>query len=297
MIKMTVLALPEGIKKINDGQYKGRKDIDNVIFPSSLEEIGKKTFEGCENVRFFLLNDGIKIIGDNAFYRTNAFIYIPSSLEYIGKEAIGYDSKALFEAPFGSFKTYREVYPSEPDYPDSFHRGPSMGAGESVVTYYFGRNNHLDKVSKEDLDVYLGLVPYEKEGNLSFFFPNKESEYEDIHQVAMKEKIAGPSLYSFVSEFLHRKYRNLFIIKGKDEKALAYLVYDHSYISPFLTLLCVDDKLVKEEGETFLRILKRIVRKEARELTLNAYYSVDIRERLKGLGFIPSGPYFKLKID
>ena len=296
-MEMTVLALPEGIKKIHDGQYKGRKDISNVIFPSSLEEIGKEAFEGCENVRFFLLNEGIKIIGDNAFSRTNAFIYIPSSLEYIGKEAIGYDSKALFEAPFGSFKTYLKVYPSEPDYPDSFHRGPSMGGGESKVTYYFGRNNHLDKVSKVDLALYQDFLPYEKEGNLSFFFPAKESEYEDIHQLAMKDKIAGPSLYSFISEFLHRKYRDLFIIKGKDGKALAYLVYDHSYISPFLTLLCTSDTLVKEEGEAFLRILKRIGIKEAKELTLMPYCFIDIKERLKGLGFIPSGPYFKLKLD
>lgn len=128
-----ILVIQDGTRKINDYQYK-RKTFECVKFPDSLEEIGKWAFNQCANVKGFLLPDGIKKIQDYAFYETKAVVFIPKSIEYIGREAFGYDVDAYFECGEKDFEGYFHAEQGENDHPFAFH---GYGGSCTNLIYYY----------------------------------------------------------------------------------------------------------------------------------------------------------------
>ena len=67
MTAMNNIVLPEGIRSIADGAYKGRYYIDSIQLPSTLESIGDEAFSGCSELRSIVIPDSVTQIGQYAF--------------------------------------------------------------------------------------------------------------------------------------------------------------------------------------------------------------------------------------
>ena len=74
---------------VNDYQYKGRCDIQDVTFPDSLLVIGVSAFQGCRNLMDVVIPNGCEEVMDSAFYgcRSLRTIEIPASVSYVGRNA------------------------------------------------------------------------------------------------------------------------------------------------------------------------------------------------------------------
>ena len=64
--------IPEGIEVINDWAFD-MSDAESVTIPSSVKSIGFFAFGCCSNLKSVKLTEGLKVIEDGAFYRTNMF--------------------------------------------------------------------------------------------------------------------------------------------------------------------------------------------------------------------------------
>ena len=78
------VVVPEGITKIDFGCFMN-SDAKEVVFPSTLKEIGWRAFYGCENIKNITLPKGSESIGAECF--KNAIIekiVVPQSVKKIG---------------------------------------------------------------------------------------------------------------------------------------------------------------------------------------------------------------------
>lgn len=78
--------IPEGVEEIATGAFNG--DFSEIKMPSTLKVIHSFAFFNCQNLKNVLLNDGLEVIEDCAFYRMQAggtkqenLIYLPSTLK------------------------------------------------------------------------------------------------------------------------------------------------------------------------------------------------------------------------
>lgn len=81
------LMLPEGLKYVSG--FAGTK-ITNVVFPSTLEEIGTSAFNNCKSLMCELsFPEKLKVIGDLAFGQSGikGNLFLPHNLEKIGSNA------------------------------------------------------------------------------------------------------------------------------------------------------------------------------------------------------------------
>ena len=79
--------VPEGIVKIDVGCFRNT-DIETVILPSSLREIGWEAFRWCRKLKEIALPEGLEIIGIGCFRDTAIKeITIPKSVKSIGTAA------------------------------------------------------------------------------------------------------------------------------------------------------------------------------------------------------------------
>lgn len=65
---ITTLVIPDGVKSVSDGAFKGLTTADKLILPQSLEIIGIGAFEGCSRLKSVILPDGVTTVNKNAFY-------------------------------------------------------------------------------------------------------------------------------------------------------------------------------------------------------------------------------------
>ena len=74
---------------VNDYQYKGRCDIQDITFPDSLLVIGVSAFQGCRNLVDVVIPNGCEEVMDSAFYgcRSLRTIEIPASVSHVGRNA------------------------------------------------------------------------------------------------------------------------------------------------------------------------------------------------------------------
>lgn len=74
---------------IAKGAFAANGYVEEVILPSSLEEIGESAFSYCKNLRQITLGAGLTQVGDFAFYLTGLEeIHFPTGVESIGEHAL-----------------------------------------------------------------------------------------------------------------------------------------------------------------------------------------------------------------
>ena len=82
------LEIPEGVEKIPGGAF-GYAELTEVVFPSTLTEIGGGAFRANTLLEEIRLPDAVKVIGDSAFHGCTslAAAELPEGLERIGQQA------------------------------------------------------------------------------------------------------------------------------------------------------------------------------------------------------------------
>ena len=86
-----VLIIPEylggtQVRVVAASSFKGRKDIESVVFPSNLTRIEESAFYGCEKLVNVSFPNALKTIGASAFRSCKGLfeVYFPDSVETIG---------------------------------------------------------------------------------------------------------------------------------------------------------------------------------------------------------------------
>ncbi|MBQ8286852.1 MAG: leucine-rich repeat domain-containing protein, partial [Thermoguttaceae bacterium] len=92
----TACVVPAEIKgsrvvKIGNGAFSNRR-LQAITLPDGLKTIGDHAFYHCNDLQTVTLPDGLKTIGDHAFYHCQALqaITLPDGLKDVGRYAFGY---------------------------------------------------------------------------------------------------------------------------------------------------------------------------------------------------------------
>ena len=113
--KENEITVPDGIRVINDGAFKGNNSVTVVRLPDSVEEIRSEAFYGCPSLQVAELGDNLKSIGDLAFRDCGTLgylklghslasvgdyafagcpalteLYLPDTLQTLGEKPFGY---------------------------------------------------------------------------------------------------------------------------------------------------------------------------------------------------------------
>ena len=66
-MKYTKVVIAEGITGLSKGLFYGEDQIEEVSFPSTMEEIGFYSFYGCGGLKSIVIPGTVKMINENAF--------------------------------------------------------------------------------------------------------------------------------------------------------------------------------------------------------------------------------------
>ena len=91
---MKKIVLNEGLRKVEDGVFRGCISLESIKFPSTIRYIGAHAFDHLSPVRRsdlkeVVFNDGLLRIEERAFNecRSLVCIVLPSSVNYLGERA------------------------------------------------------------------------------------------------------------------------------------------------------------------------------------------------------------------
>ncbi len=166
------IIIPEGVTKINNFYfYFNRGIVKKIIFPSTLKSISRGAFQNLTHLEEVIINEGLELIGPEAFYNTNIHkIYLPKSIKIISKNAFSTNQQVkelhiyCEDEPTIDWidkDVVEKIYRSVPN-PDSegfnFHRSSggfdciNVEVGEETVhhTWYFGNVKIHTHVSYEE---------------------------------------------------------------------------------------------------------------------------------------------------
>eukprot|EP00980_Cylindrotheca_fusiformis_P011038 scaffold2534_cov48-Cylindrotheca_fusiformis.AAC.1 len=120
--KVRRVKIAEGITEIPDEAFNGHQELEEVIFSSLVQVIGKSAFNGCNKLKFILVSQSpddadaeekqavgifpssVKVIDDFAFCKCKLLLgrlVLNEGLEQVGKGAF-YECKSLTEVDFPS---------------------------------------------------------------------------------------------------------------------------------------------------------------------------------------------------
>lgn len=88
----TEIVIPENVRMIGEGVFKGMRKIEKITLPRSLEIIEAGAFKGCMSLNRLDFPNTLKEIGDYAFHRCHALkaAVLPDGVEKLGKCAFLY---------------------------------------------------------------------------------------------------------------------------------------------------------------------------------------------------------------
>ena len=82
------IQLPSTVKSIGSDAFSQCSRLEDIIFSTDLQDIASFAFNSCSSLQSVNLPEGLKTIGNNAFYcRMLSQVTLPQSLETIGAEA------------------------------------------------------------------------------------------------------------------------------------------------------------------------------------------------------------------
>ena len=71
------------VRAIAPAICKGREDIESLVIPDSVEEIGEEAFAKCARMRSLVIGKGLRAVGDNGVYQGTGSFFACTGLETI----------------------------------------------------------------------------------------------------------------------------------------------------------------------------------------------------------------------
>lgn len=116
--KITHVEIPDGVTEISDGEFKGCKNLESIVIPDSVLEIGKSAFSGSGLTQITLPDNGVKI-HEEAFSSCESLesITIPDSVKFV-VDGLSYNEETgtvedtqfiRFSGTFNGCKNLKEV--------------------------------------------------------------------------------------------------------------------------------------------------------------------------------------------
>ena len=99
-----VLEIPEGVRSIGDGAFRGCSSLTSIVIPEGVTSIGDGAFEGCSNLTSIEIPEGVRSIERCTFEKCSSLtsIVIPEGVTSIGDSAFeGCSSLTSIEIPEG----------------------------------------------------------------------------------------------------------------------------------------------------------------------------------------------------
>ena len=84
--KITSITIPDSVKSIGAGGFRGCVGLTSITIPDSVKSIGDYAFRGCKGLTSIVIPDSVTNIGDGGFYDFVGLtsIVIPDSVKSIG---------------------------------------------------------------------------------------------------------------------------------------------------------------------------------------------------------------------
>lgn len=102
-VKLRQVIFPSTVENIGEGAFLDCKRLERVVFqsPSRVTIIREQAFQGCSELKSVLFPENLKSIEERAFYRCLSLeeMELPDSLTGIGKEAFYFNSLKHLEFP------------------------------------------------------------------------------------------------------------------------------------------------------------------------------------------------------
>ena len=111
-IRLTNVELPNHLDKLP--RFKGCRNLESLVIPNYVKEIGKDNFSGCVNMQSIVIPNGLATISDRAFWGCSSLqsISLPNSITYIGVQGAfqGCHDLQSIEIPDGLTKICMDTF-------------------------------------------------------------------------------------------------------------------------------------------------------------------------------------------
>ena len=106
------LILPPNLEEIGDEAFIGCSYLGNVIVPGNVKRVGTRAFKNCTGFTAAQIEHGVEVLGDEAFYGDwqIAEVDIPSTVTNIGVNAFGGDSSIIRVGLRGDVRPVSEIF-------------------------------------------------------------------------------------------------------------------------------------------------------------------------------------------
>ena len=106
---ISYVAMMSGVSYVGNNAFKNCKMIRDVIFPSSVREIGAQAFAGCESISTLVIPYGVTYIMNYAFIDCKNLkeVYIPDTVNIVGESAFyGCDNLTVYAGASSVMQEY-----------------------------------------------------------------------------------------------------------------------------------------------------------------------------------------------
>lgn len=106
---LKTVKIPESVRYINGGAFRGCDKLESIDIPETIEEIWTYAFEGCSNLKVVVLHEGIQAVYGYTFNKCSSLqaVVLPSSVKSIENFAFGNCvSLKSIDIPAGDIKAF-----------------------------------------------------------------------------------------------------------------------------------------------------------------------------------------------
>lgn len=108
---LKTIIVSEGCTVLKDGAFYDFSDVENIILPSTLRQIGNDAFCYCHSLRSITIPDSVQKVGSNAFYQCKALESM--TLPFIGRDASStmwsFGGGGSISYLFGAINDYNDI--------------------------------------------------------------------------------------------------------------------------------------------------------------------------------------------
>ena len=183
----TVLVLPEGMKALPESAFAEDFEIEKVIFPKSMEEVGKNAFFNCAYLKEIVFPDYFRssygcCLKEDAFTGCQRLESIPVIPDDINSEE--------YNNPFTETEYMKDILSGEKKCEESLFWNCNAEEQYHIASVRIGEQDYLDKFLKENIDsviyemLWCSETDLETTENLiNFMFENCEPDLDTLKLV------------------------------------------------------------------------------------------------------------------